>query len=63
MNSTSWNENIKTKDEIVREYESEIRELTHKMHVCTDEIMLQKHNRKCYKIRIQQLEEAKKLYQ
>lgn len=63
MNSTNWNEDVKTKEEIAREYDREIRDLTRKMQGCTDEIMLQKHNRKCYKIRIQQLEETKKIYQ
>lgn len=63
MNSTNWNENVKTKEEIAREYDREIRDLNRKMQDCTAEIMLQKHNRKCYKIRIQQLEETKKIYQ
>jgi len=63
MTSTTWNENVKTKEEIIREYDKEIRELTYKLNQCTDEIMLQKHNRKCYKNRIQQLEETKKLFQ
>lgn len=63
MNSTEWNKNVKTKAEIVKEYDKEIIELTNKMHQCTEEIMLQKHNRKCYKIRIKQLEETKKVYQ
>lgn len=63
LNDLTFNENVKTKEEILADYQSEIRQLEAKARHCTSDIQLLKHNRKCYRNRIEKLKETMKLYE
>ena len=62
-NHVTYNENIKTKEEILTDYKYKIASLERKARNCTNVIQLQKHNRKCYRNRIYKLKETMKLYE